>query len=218
MTRANPGRIRLSVIVPVFNERATILKVLDRVSAVDLDTQVIVVDDGSTDGTREALMERVRRGDAGINAVLHETNRGKGAALRTGIARATGDYVIVQDADLEYDPADFPKLLAVAEERGAAVVYGSRLLVARPAMSIRHRVGNRLLTALTNLLYGSSLTDMETCYKLVERRLFDEVDLHCNRFDIEPEITAKLLKKGIAIHEGGCPGFSGRSVATPARL
>ena len=217
MTRANPGRIRLSVIVPVFNERRTILKVLDRVSAVDVDTQVIVVDDGSTDGTREALMERVRRGDAGINVVLHETNRGKGAALRTGIARATGDYVIVQDADLEYDPADFPKLLAVAEERGAAVVYGSRLLAARPAMSIRHRVGNRLLTALTNLLYGSSLSDMETCYKLVERRLFDEVDLRCNRFDIEPEITAKVLKKGIAIHEVPI-SYTGRTFAEGKKI
>ena len=209
--------MRLSVIVPVFNERATILEILDRVAAVDIDTQVIVVDDGSTDGTREVLMERVKREDAGITAVLHETNRGKGAALRTGIAKATADYVIVQDADLEYDPADFPKLLAVAEKHGAAVVYGSRLLAARPAMSIRHRTGNRLLTALTNLLYGSSLSDMETCYKLIQRRLFGELDLVCDRFDIEPELTAKLLKKGVAIHEVPI-SYTGRTFAEGKKI
>lgn len=217
MTRADSGGVRLSVIVPVFNERATILKVLDLVSAVDFETEVIVVDDGSTDGTREALMERAGREDAGITAVLHETNRGKGAALRTGLRSATGDYVIVHDADLEYDPADFAKLLAAAEEHGAPVVYGSRLLVVRPAMSIQYLVGNRLLTALTNLLYGSSLSDMETCYKLISRHLFDEIDLVCDRFDIEPEITAKLLKKGIAIHEVPI-SYTGRTFAEGKKI
>ena len=209
--------MRLSIVIPVFNERATILEVLDRVSAVDLDAEVIVVDDGSNDGTREALMERVGREGAGVTAVLHETNRGKGAALRTGFGSATGDYVIVQDADLEYDPADFPRLLAVAEEHGAAVVYGSRLLADRPAMSIRHLVGNRLLTALTNLLYGSSLSDMETCYKLIARSLLSEIDLVCNRFDIEPELTAKLLKKGIAIHEVPI-SYTGRTFAEGKKI
>ena len=209
--------MRLSIIVPVFNERATILTVLDRVAAVDLETEIIVVDDGSTDGTREALVERAAREDAGITVVLHEINRGKGAALRTGLARATCDYVIVQDADLEYDPADYRKLLAVAEEHGAAAVYGSRLLVDRPAMAIRHRVGNRLLTWLTNLLYEATLSDMETCYKLLERSVLEELDLVCDRFDIEPEITAKILKKGIAIHEVPI-SYAGRTFAEGKKI
>ena len=209
--------MRLSIIVPVFNERATILTVLDRVAAVDLETEIIVVDDGSTDGTREALVERAAREDAGITVVLHEINRGKGAALRTGLARATCDYVIVQDADLEYDPADYRKLLAVAEEHGAAAVYGSRLLVDRPAMAIRHRVGNRLLTWLTNLLYKATLSDMETCYKLLARSVLEELDLVCDRFDIEPEITAKILKKGIAIHEVPI-SYAGRTFAEGKKI
>ena len=203
--------MRLSIIIPVFNERATILAVLDSVLALELDTEVIVVDDGSTDGTREALVERTARDDLGISLVLHEVNRGKGAALRSGIARATGDYVVVQDADLEYDPADLHKLLAVASEHDAAAVYGSRLLAGLPAtMSIRHRVGNRLLTGLTNLLYGTSLSDMETCYKLIARDLLNEIDLVCNRFDIEPEITAKLLIRGVRIREAPI-SYTGRT-------
>ena len=209
--------MRLSIIIPVFNECATVLEVLDRVAAIDMEAEIIVVDDGSTDGTRELLAERVRGTDRSITLVEHAANRGKGAALATGVGRATGEYVIVQDADLEYDPADYAKLLAVVDARQAAAVYGSRFGGARPKMSLRHVVGNRLLTGLTNLLYGSSLTDMETCYKLVRRRLFEEVGITCSRFDVEPEITAKLLRAGVTIHEVPI-SYTGRSFAAGKKI
>ena len=209
--------MRLSIIVPVFNERATILAVLDRVLAVDLEAEIIVVDDGSTDGTREALVERAAREDAGIAVVLHEINRAREprSAQASPAPRATTSSC--RTPTWEYDPADLPRLLALADEHGASVVYGSRLLTDRPGDVIRHWVGNRLLTALTNLLYGSSLSDMETCYKLIARRLFEEIDLVCNRFDIEPEITAKLLKKGIRIHELPI-SYTGRTFAEGKKI
>lgn len=211
--------MRLSIIVPVFNERATVLEVLDRLAALTMDKEVIVVDDGSTDGTHELLADRTRRadGDGAVTLVRHPANRGKGAALATGIARAAGDYVVVQDADLEYDPADYERLLAVVAAQRADAVYGSRFGTARPRMSIRHVVGNRLLTALTNLLYGSRLTDMETCYKLVRRSVLEELALACKRFDVEPEITAKLLKRGVEIHETPI-GYTGRSFAEGKKI
>ncbi len=209
--------MRLSVIIPVFNERATVLEVLDRVAAIDMEAEVIVVDDGSTDGTRELLAERARATDPMITLVEHASNRGKGAALTTGVRRATGEYVIAQDADLEYDPADYAKLLAVVDARRATAVYGSRFGGPRPRMSLRHVVGNRLLTGFTNLLYGSSLTDMETCYKLVRRSLFEELGITCNRFDVEPEITAKLLKTGVTIHEVPI-SYTGRSFAEGKKI
>ena len=188
--------MRLSVIIPVFNERATIEHILDRVDGIDLDTEVVIVDDGSTDGTREVLEgldgERI--------VVYHERNKGKGAALRTGLGHATGDYVIVQDADLEYDPRDFIRLLQAVDD-GALVVYGSRFAGKRAGMAIRHLVGNKLLTALTNALYGSDLTDMETCYKLFPRQILTEIGIDSNRFNVEPEVTAKILRRGVAIRE-----------------
>ena len=193
--------MQLSIIIPVFNERATVLAVLDRVEAAGTDAEIIVVDDGSTDGTRELLAERAAASGGRITLVEHPVNRGKGAALATGVVRATGEYVIFQDADLEYDPADYAALLAVVNSRGAVAVYGSRLRVAPPMMSVWHVIGNRLLTGLTNLLYGSALTDMETCYKLVRRTLLQDLGITCKRFDVEPEITAKLLKRGVRIHE-----------------
>ena len=209
--------MRLSVIIPAFNERATVLEVLDRVAAQASDKEIIVVDDGSTDGTHELLRDRVSHADGRITLVRHPANLGKGAALTTGISRAAGDYVIVQDADLEYDPADYGRLLELVEAQQADAVYGSRFGDGRPKMSIRHIVGNRLLTALTNLLYGSRLTDMETCYKLVRRSVLEELVLTCNRFDVEPEMTAKLLKRGVAIREAPI-SYTGRSFAEGKKI
>ena len=209
--------MRLSIIIPVFNERATVLALLDRVEGAGADAEIIVVDDGSTDGSREIVAERAREAGGRITLVEHRINRGKGAALVTGMARASGDYVLFQDADLEYDPADYGLLLEVVDGRGAAAVYGSRFGAGRPRMSVRHVVGNRLLTGLTNLLYGSDLTDMETCYKLIRRDLLQELGVVCNRFDIEPEITAKLLKRGVTIHEVPI-SYQGRSFAAGKKI
>ncbi len=198
-----PAKIRkLSVIVPVYNERNTVVEVLRRMRAVELpdaiDLEIIVVDDGSTDGTRDVL-NQLR--DSTVRILLHEENRGKGAAVRTGIEVASGDYVLIQDADLEYDPEDWPKLIAPVIRGRAQVVYGSRFTGERRNMLFLHWIGNRMLSLVTNVLYNTTLSDMETCYKLVDRTLLLDLDLRCNRFDIEPEITAKLLKRRIRIYE-----------------
>mgnify|MGYP001242280971 CR=1 FL=1 len=206
--------MRLSVVIPVYNEQATIIQILERVAAVNVEKEIIVVDDFSTDGTR-AILEQQH--NDGFKLLLHERNQGKGAALRTGFREATGDFVIIQDADLEYDPNDFPKLLAIVESRKAQVVYGSRLATSQPSMTLRHFVGNRLLTGLTNLLYGSRLTDMETCYKLLDRQLVQNLDLVSNSFNVEPEITAKLLKQGVTIHEVPI-SYHGRSFAEGKKI
>jgi glycosyltransferase involved in cell wall biosynthesis len=200
---AAPAKLRkLSVVVPVFNERNTLVEIVRRMRAVELpdgiEREIIVVDDGSNDGTRDVLNQL---GDSTVRIVMHESNLGKGAALRTGFAHATGDYVLVQDADLEYDPEDWPKLLNPVLRGKARVVYGSRFTGERRNMLLVHWIGNRFLSMTTNVLYNTTLSDMETCYKLFERDLVGQMKLHSNRFDIEPEITAKVLKRGIRIYE-----------------
>ena len=200
--RTPPKLRKLSIIVPVYNERTTVVEVLRRMRAVELpdgiDREIIVVDDGSSDGTRDVLRQL---GDSTVRIILHDGNRGKGAAVRTGIEVASGDYVLIQDADLEYDPEDWPTLVAPVLRGRATVVYGSRFTGERRNMLFLHWVGNRMLSLVTNVLYNTTLSDMETCYKLVDRALLLDLGLRCNRFDIEPEITAKILKRKIRIYE-----------------
>lgn len=191
--------MRLSVIIPVYNERATIREILRQVRVVGLADEIIVVDDGSTDGTREILEEEARSGD--IRVLFHERNMGKGAAVRTGIAHATGDILLIQDADLEYDPRDYPQLIRPIQEGRAAVVYGSRFLGPRKAMLFWHMIGNKFLTMVTNLLYDAILSDMETGYKVFRADVIRDIPLRARGFEFEPEITAKILKRGYRIFE-----------------
>jgi glycosyltransferase involved in cell wall biosynthesis len=198
-----PPKIRkLTVVVPVFNERNTLVEILRRMRAVELpdgiEREIIVVDDGSDDGTRDVLRQL---GDSTVRIVMHERNQGKGAAVRTAFAHATGEYVLIQDADLEYDPEDWPKLLAPVIRGRARVVYGSRFTGERRNMLFLHWVGNRFLSLITNVLYNTTLSDMETCYKLIDKSLLDQLTLTADQFDIEPEITAKILKRGVRIYE-----------------
>lgn len=190
--------MKLTVIIPAFNEKSTILKIIQRIRQVPLELEIIVVDDGSTDGTRELL-----RGSElpEVKTVYHDRNQGKGAAIRTGVTHATGDYVIIQDADLEYDPSEYPLLLEPIQNRRADVVYGSRFRGRMERMSLVQRIGNRFLTLVTNVLYGVVLTDMETCYKVVPTATIKSLDLRSRGFDFEPEITAKLLRRGCRIVE-----------------
>jgi glycosyltransferase involved in cell wall biosynthesis len=191
---------KLSVIVPVFDERNTVVEILRRMRAVELpvDLEVIVVDDGSTDGTRDVLRQLA---DSTVRVVNHQANRGKGAAIRTGLEHVTGDLVLVQDADLEYDPEDWPKLIAPVLRGKARVVYGSRFTGERRNMLFLHWVGNRFLSLITNVLYNTTLSDMETCYKLFDRKLLDSITIRASRFEFEPEVTAKILRQGIRIYE-----------------
>ena len=194
------GYPKLSVIVPVFNERSTVVEILRRMRAVELpiDREFVLVDDGSCDGTQQVLSQL---GDSTVRVITHVQNRGKGAAIRTGLEHVTGDLVLIQDADLEYDPEDWPKLLAPIFRGKATVVYGSRFTGERRNMLYLHWLGNRLLSFVTNVLYNTTLSDMETCYKLFDRRVLDDITIQSDRFDFEPEITAKLLRKKVRIYE-----------------
>ncbi len=193
--------MKLSIIIPVYNEKATLLEVVKRVQVVSLngiEKEIILIDDASTDGTTELCKKEFT---APVKVLYHEINQGKGAAIRTGLKAMTGDYVLIQDADLEYDPDDYAKLLAPIQKGKAQVVYGSRFTGEHRNMFFHHWVGNKFLSLMTNLLYNSTLSDMETCYKVVKRDIIDGLNLKSNRFDFEPEITAKILKQKIRIYE-----------------
>jgi glycosyltransferase involved in cell wall biosynthesis len=191
---------KLSVIVPVYNERNTVAEAIRRARAVEipLDREIVVVDDGSSDGTTQILSQLQ---DSTVRVVFHDVNRGKGAAIRTGLTHVTGDLVLIQDADLEYDPEDWRKLLTPVLNGKARVVYGSRFTGERRNMMFWHWVGNRFLSLVTNVLYNTTISDMETCYKLFDRELVQSIPLRSDRFGFEPEVTAKILRTGERIYE-----------------
>lgn len=192
--------MKLSVIIPVYNEHESIEEILRRVHATDIPTEIIVVDDGSVDGTRDILKKL--DGKKHVRVIMHEKNQGKGAAVRTGLDAATGDVLLIQDADLEYDPRDYPALLKPIQEGIADVVYGSRFLGGpRRVAMFWHMVANYMLTFMTNILYNTILTDMETGYKVFRRKVVQDMPLHSKRFDFEPEFTAKVLKRRHRIFE-----------------
>jgi glycosyltransferase involved in cell wall biosynthesis len=206
----------LSILIPVYNEKATVLELLRRVEAVPVPVakQIVMVDDGSTDGTREILQGL---GDRAV-VVLHERNRGKGAALRTALARATGDIVLIQDADLEYDPADYPGLLVPILDGRADAVYGSRFLGGpHRVLFFWNYLANKLFTLMTNVLYNINLTDMGTCYKVFLTDKIRPIPLRSERFGIEAEITAKICKRGLRIYETPI-SYSGRTYAEGKKI
>jgi glycosyltransferase involved in cell wall biosynthesis len=208
----------LSVIVPVFNERNTVAEIIRRMRAValpeNLDLEIVVVDDGSSDGTDKILAALQ---DSTVRVVKHSANSGKGAAIQTGLDSVRGDLVLVQDADLEYDPDDWPKLLDPILKGKAQVVYGSRFTGERKNMFPSHWLGNRFLTLATNILYRSTLSDMETCYKLFDRKVLDGITIRSKRFDFEPEITAKVLRRGHRIYEVPI-SYAGREISEGKKI
>ena len=202
--------MKLSIIIPVFNEEKTILEILRRVDDVKIptiDKEIIVVNDGSTDATA-SVISNFKFPTSNFKHIAHKINQGKGSAVRTGIKRATGDYILIQDADLEYNPTDILLLLSPIMQKKATVVYGTRLKRLpnfrkdeRTPLFLLHYIGNKFLSLLTRILYGQWITDMETCYKLCPRKAFVDIHLNAKGFEFEPEITAKLLKSGYKIYE-----------------
>ena len=189
----------LSVVMPVYNERNTLEEIVGRVLAVPLRIELVAVDDASTDGSRE-ILERLA-GERGFRVFRQERNQGKGAAVRRGIAEATGDIIVVQDADLEYSPEEYPELIELIVKGKADAVFGSRFIGRHRCFLFTHYLANLFLNLVTNLLYNTTMTDMETCFKAVRSELLKSLDLRSNRFGIEPEITAKLFKRGARVYE-----------------
>jgi glycosyltransferase involved in cell wall biosynthesis len=219
MSEPEPHVFRLlSVIVPVFNERNTVAEIIRRMRAVtlpgDLGLEVLVVDDGSSDGTDKVLAALE---DSTVRVVSHQTNHGKGAAIRTALGTIRGDLVLIQDADLEYDPDDWPRLIEPILKGKAQIVYGSRFTGERKNMFPSHWLGNRFLTLATNVLYRSTLSDMETCYKLFDRRVLAGITIRSARFDFEPEITAKVLRRGYRIYEVPI-SYAGREISEGKKI
>jgi glycosyltransferase involved in cell wall biosynthesis len=209
--------MKLSIVIPVYNEKNTIEKIISQVQSVnlDLDKEILLVDDGSTDGTQEIL--RKLEGDE-VRIFIHDLNQGKGKALQTGFSKASGDFVIIQDADLEYDPKEYPQLLAPLLDGRADAVYGSRFLGGpHRVLFFWHYLGNKMLTTFSNMLSNLNLTDMETCYKVFRKEILDKITLKSKRFGIEPEITLKLAKLKCRIYEVPI-SYSGRDYSEGKKI
>ena len=209
--------MKVSVVIPVYNEIDTIEEILARVDKIPINKEIIVIDDLSIDGTRERIKEIVADKE-NVKVIYHNRNKGKGAALRTGFASVTGDIVIIQDADLEYDPNEYPKLLEPISDGRADVVYGSRFIGGpHRVLFFWHYVGNKLLTLISNALTNLNLTDMETCYKVFRRQILKDINLKSNRFGFEPEFTAKISKMRLRIYEVPI-SYSGRTYSEGKKI
>lgn len=210
--------MKLSVVIPVYNEKDTLEEIVRRVQATPYEKELIIVDDASTDGSREILQRLAAEAD-NIRAFYHDRNMGKGAALRTGFQHITGDVVIIQDADLEYNPADYPILLEPIQRGVADVVYGSRLIGAAPhrVLYFWHYVGNRVVTTLSNMFTNLNLSDMETCYKVFKAEVIKDIKIKSNRFGVEPELTAKIARKKVRVYEVPI-SYDGRDYAAGKKI